>query len=83
MGDVIDNHGAVGISIVHWGQRLIPLLASGIPDFELDRGGIIEGDGLCEEGGSNCRLAVIIELVLNRAVNISGLMYVRLAAGGN
>jgi hypothetical protein len=83
LGDVIDDHSAVGIPIVHRSQGLIPFLASGIPDFELDRSGIIEGDCLCQEGGSDCRLAVIIELVLNRAVSISSFMYVRLAAGDN
>lgn len=81
MSDVIDNHSAVGIAIVHGSQRLIPLLASGIPDFELDCGGIIEGDGLCQEGGSDCRLAIIIELVLNQEISIL-LFHVRSARRG-
>ena len=80
MSDVIDDHSAVGVAIVHRGQRLIALLASSIPDFKLDCGGIIEGDGLCQEGSSDSRLAIIIELVLTDGLAFHCSMYARLAA---
>jgi hypothetical protein len=64
LSDVIDYDGAIGIPIIHRGQRLISLLASCIPDLELDCGALIEGDGLCQEGGADCGLAVIVELIL-------------------
>lgn len=53
LGDVIDHNSTVGVSIVHRSQRLISLLASGIPDFELDGGAFVEGDGLRQEGGAD------------------------------
>lgn len=83
MSDVIDNHSAVGVAIVHRSQRLIALLASSIPDFELDCGGIIEGDSLCQEGGSDSRLAIIIELVLTERLAFYCSMCVRLAAASS
>lgn len=70
LGDVIDHNGTVGVSIVHRSQRLISLLASSIPDFKLDRGALVEGDGLCQEGSADGRLSVIIELVLDGPVSI-------------
>jgi hypothetical protein len=83
LGDVIDNDGTVGISIVHRSQRLIALLAGSIPDFKLDCGTLIEGDGLCQESGSDRRLAVIIELVLIRRLASEGSMYPWITAGGD
>lgn len=54
LGDIIDNNGAVGVAIVHGGQRFISLLASGVPDFEFDRGVLVERYGLRQEGGADC-----------------------------
>lgn len=44
--DIIYDNGAVCVSIVHGGERLVALLAGGIPDLKLNRGGFIEGNGL-------------------------------------
>lgn len=71
LSDVIDYDGAIGIPIIHRGQRLISFLASRIPDLELDCGALIEGDGLCQEGGTDCGLAVIVELILSSSNNNS------------
>lgn len=64
LGDIIDDDGAVGVSVVHGRQRLVALLACRVPDLELDRCGFVEGDGLCQEGGANGGLPVVVELVL-------------------
>lgn len=64
LGDVINHNGAVGVSIVHGSQRLVSLLAGGIPDFELDCRVFVQRDGLCQEGGANRRLSVVIKLIL-------------------
>jgi hypothetical protein len=81
LGDVIDNDGTVGISVVHRSQRLVALLAGGIPDFKLDCGALIEGDSLCQESGSDRRLAVIIELVLIQPLASEDSIYLRATAG--
>lgn len=65
MGDVIDDNGTVGVSIVHRGQRLISLLTSGVPNLELDCSALVEGNSLRQEGGADGRFPVVIELVLN------------------
>lgn len=62
--NVINHHGAVGISVVHWCQRLVSFLTSGIPDLELDGCVFVQGDRLCEESCADCRFSVVIELVL-------------------
>lgn len=36
LSDIVDNDGAVGVAVIHGGQRLVSLLASGVPYFELD-----------------------------------------------
>ena len=64
LSDVIDNDGTVGISIIHRSQRFISLLTGSIPDFEFHCGALIEGDGLCQEGGADRGLAVIVKLIL-------------------
>lgn len=69
LGDVIDHNSAVGISVVHGSQRLVSLLASRIPDLELDCRVLIQRDGLCQESSANRRLAVVIELILNTVNN--------------
>ena len=62
--DVVDDDGAVGVAVVHGGERLVALLAGRVPDLELDGCGFVEGDGLGEEGGANRRLPIVVELVL-------------------
>lgn len=43
-------------------------MAGGIPDLELDRRVLIEGDGLGEEGGADGGFPVVVELVLHTLV---------------
>ena len=62
--DVVDDDGAVCVAVVHGCERLVALLAGGIPDLELDRRVLIEGDGLGEEGGADGGFPVVVELVL-------------------
>ena len=62
--DIIDDNCAVCVSIIHWCKRLVSLLACSIPYFELDSRGVVKGDGLCEEGSSDSRFSIVIELVL-------------------
>jgi hypothetical protein len=64
LGDIVYDDGAVGVAVVHGSQRLVSLLARGVPYLELDGCGIIEGDCLGEEGGANGGFSIIIELVL-------------------
>lgn len=65
LSDVIDHDSAVGISVVHGSQGLISLLASSIPNFKLDCRVLIQRDGLCQEGGTDSRLSVVVELILS------------------
>ena len=37
VGDIIDDDGGLSSSVVHRGQTVVPLLARGVPDLELDR----------------------------------------------
>lgn len=53
LSNVVYNHGAVCISVVHRGQALVPFLSSSVPDLKLDGCVIIESNGLCEECGTN------------------------------
>jgi hypothetical protein len=62
--DVVDDDGAVGVAVVHGRQRLVALLAGRVPYLELDCCGLVEGDGLGEEGGADCGFPVVVELVL-------------------
>lgn len=61
---VIDDDGAVGVTVVHGRERLVAFLAGGVPYFELDGCGVVEGDGLSEEGGADGGFSVVVELVL-------------------
>lgn len=61
---VINDDGAVGVSVVHWCEGLVSFLARCVPYFELDGCGVVEGDGLGEEGGADGGLSVVIELIL-------------------
>jgi hypothetical protein len=51
--DVVDDDSAVCVPVVHGGQRLVALLAGGIPYLKLDCCVLVEGDGLGEEGGAD------------------------------
>ena len=62
--DIVDYDGTVCIPIVHGCQRLVSFLTGCIPDFEFDGCGVVEGDGLGEEGGADGGFAVVVELVL-------------------
>lgn len=62
--DVVYNDSTVGISVVHGSKRFVSLLASGIPDLELDRRVLIERDGLSEESRSNGGFSERVELIL-------------------
>jgi hypothetical protein len=62
--DVVHDHGAVGVTIVHGRQGLVTLLAGRIPDLELDSRVLIERDGLSEERRTDRRFSEGIELIL-------------------
>lgn len=70
--NVVYDHSAVGVSIVHGRKRLVPLLASRIPDLELDGRVLVEGDGLREESGADGGFSERVELIL-RSVSSEGL----------
>lgn len=71
MCDIVDDDGAVRISVVHGRQGLVSFLASRVPDLEFDSSVLVERNGLCEEGGTDGGFSVGVELVL----------YIRLAWG--
>lgn len=50
MGDVIDDDGGGGATVVHGRQRVVPLLTRSVPDLKLD---VLLRDGLGEEGGAD------------------------------
>jgi hypothetical protein len=64
LSDIVDNNGAVCISVVHGRQGLVSLLTRRIPDLELHCGVLIERDGLCKESGADCGFPIRVELVL-------------------
>lgn len=64
MGDIVNDYCTIGIPIVHGGEGLVPLLTSCIPDLELNRGVLVEGNGLGEEGSTDGGLSIGIKLVL-------------------
>lgn len=61
---VIDDDGAVGVTVIHGCEGLVAFLAGRVPYLELDGGGVVEGDGLGEEGGADGGFSVVVELVL-------------------
>lgn len=65
MCDIVDDNGAVCIAVVHGGEGLVALLASSIPNLELDCGILIEGDGLCQESGADGGFSEGVELILD------------------
>lgn len=66
--DIVYNNGTVGISVVHGGQRLVSLLAGRIPNLELDRRVLIEGDGLSEESRANGGFSEGVKLILTASL---------------
>lgn len=70
MCDIIDDNGAVGISVVHRGQRLVSLLSCSIPYLKFYCRGIVKGYGLSEEGGADGRFSIVIELILKRCQSL-------------
>lgn len=56
---------------------MIPLLSSCVPDLKLDCC-VVQADGLCEEGRSNCALLVLVELTLDEAEDEAGFAHCRL-----
>lgn len=77
LSDVVDYDGAVGIAVVHGGQRLVALLTSGIPNLELDGGRVIEGDCLSEESGADGGFPVVVELILDETEDERTLLWIR------
>lgn len=69
--DIVYNYSAVGVPVVHGCERLVALLASGVPDLELDCGGLVESDGLSEESGADGGLPVVVELVLDKCEHVT------------
>ena len=57
LSDIVDDDGAVGVTVVHGRKRLVALLASGIPDLELNSGVFVERDGLGEESCADSRFS--------------------------
>ena len=82
MSNVIDYNSAVGVAVVHGGQRLVTLLTCGIPNLELDGGCVIEGDCLGEEGSADGGFSVVVELVLDETEDERTLSCVRRAVRG-
>ena len=64
LGDIIYDHRAVGVSVVHGGKRLISFLSGSIPYLKFDGCVIVQGDSLCKESCTYRRLSVIIKLIL-------------------
>jgi len=77
--DIVDDDGAVCISVVHGRQTLISFLSCCVPDLELDCSRFIESNGLCEKCCADCGFAVIVELVLraDRYGNAGQLFFMR------
>jgi hypothetical protein len=70
LGDVIYNHGAVGVPVVHGCERLVALLACRVPDLKLDGCGFVEGDGLGQERSADGGFSVVVELVLSKSAAV-------------
>ena len=62
--DVVDYYGAVCVTVVHGCEGFVAFLAGCVPYFEFDGCGVVEGDGLGEEGGADGGFSVVIELIL-------------------
>lgn len=75
---IINDDGAVRIAVVHRCEGFVPLLSGGIPYFEFDGGGVVEGDGLGEEGSADGGFSVVVELVFDESEDEGGLQVVAL-----
>lgn len=62
--DVVYDHRAVRVPVVHRCEGFVSLLPCCVPYFEFDGCLLVEGDGLSEEGGADGRFSVVVELVL-------------------
>lgn len=51
--DVVNDNGAVGITVVHRCERLVAFLACSVPNLKLDGCGFVESDCLGEEGSAD------------------------------
>lgn len=51
--DIVDNDGAVGVSVIHGCQRLVSLLTSGIPYLKFDCGVLVQRYSLSQESGAD------------------------------
>jgi len=78
LSDIIYDHRAVGVAVVHGCQRLVTLLACRVPYLELDCRCFIECDGLGEEGGADGRFSIVVELILKRRLSVSELYEIML-----
>jgi hypothetical protein len=65
LGDIVDDNGAVGISVVHGSQRFISLLTGGVPYLELDGCALIQRYRLSQESSADCGFSIVVELVLD------------------
>lgn len=65
--DVVNDDGAMGVSVVHGRQRLVPFLTSGVPYLKLDRGVFVQCDRLRQESSADGRFAVVIKLVFDES----------------
>lgn len=64
VGDVVDDDGRLGPAVVHRCQRVVALLARGVPNFEFDRR-VVQANCLGEKGGADGGFLVLVELTLD------------------
>ena len=64
VGDVVDDDGSLGASVVHRCQRVVALLAGRVPDLELDCR-VVQTNGLRQEGRADRRLLELVELAFD------------------
>jgi hypothetical protein len=65
LSDVVYNHCAICISVIHWRKGFVPFLPSRVPNFKFHRCVFIERYCLCQECRTNSRFAVVVELVFD------------------
>jgi hypothetical protein len=65
LSDIVDDDGAVGVSVVHGSQRFISLLTGGVPYLELDGRVLIQRYCLSQESCTDCGFSIVVELVLD------------------
>lgn len=69
--NIVDHNSTVCVSVVHRCERLVSLLPGSIPYLELYGGIIVERYRLGEEGGTDCGLSEIIELILYLSLDVA------------